>query len=57
MILLLYVAVIAYVFITILGADVVGEKRVKVVRPRREFPEPTGAPVTHSESAEMKVTQ
>lgn len=47
-ILLLYVAVIAYVFISILGADVVGERKSKPVRARRGVAEPPDAPATRT---------
>ena len=56
-ILLLYVAVIAYVFITILGADVVGEKKPKPVRARRRSAEPAATDVTRSEPTQTKVTR
>lgn len=56
-ILLLYVAVIAYVFITILGADVVGEKKPKPVRARRRAAEPAATDVTRPEQTQTKVTR
>jgi multiple sugar transport system permease protein len=63
-ILLVYVAVIAYVFITILGADVAGERKPKPVRARRGVTEPPEAPATRTDSTfantdttETKVTR